>query len=233
MDIEKYYSELDKLSIQIDEEEISVHDFLERLLSQKNNLINELISFRKEFIDSNDSDKVFPFLGIGFFRDLKGLERTTCFVINFEILDIKAKNNWKRRCELYTKKQPLFVECPGLFSAIRKKNTTSIDQELIDVNAFEQINESEILSIKTTGKYTVLETTLSPTILLWTKNTFPDKNIYIRVNPYRVYNEKPQQLLLESILIPANPNWWRNLTIHNRVKTGASYILDDCSPNEN
>ena len=33
--------------------------------------------------------------------------------------------------------------------------------------------------------------------------------------------------------MPANPNWWKNLTIHNRAKEGASYILDDCSPKEN
>lgn len=121
MDIEKYYSELDKLSIIIENEDISVHDYLESLLNQNDKLIIDLLNFRKDFIDSNDNYKVFPFLGIGFFREIEGLERTTCFVITFEICEIKEKNNWKRKCELYSKEQPLFTECPNLFSEIRKK----------------------------------------------------------------------------------------------------------------
>ena len=43
----------------------------------------------------------------------------------------------------------------------------------------------------------------------------------------------PSGMLLESILMPANPNWWRHLTIYNRTKEGASYLLDDCSPKDN
>jgi len=34
-------------------------------------------------------------------------------------------------------------------------------------------------------------------------------------------------------LIPANPNWWKNLRIWKGNKEGASYILEDCSPKDN
>ncbi|WP_025866310.1 hypothetical protein, partial [Prolixibacter bellariivorans] len=63
--------------------------------------------------------------------------------------------------------------------------------------------------------------------------SFKDNPLYIRVNPFKAFKEQPLQTLFESILMPANPNWWRNLSIHNRTKEGASYLLDDCSPAKN
>lgn len=231
MNIEQYYNELENLSNAVEEKQIATHEYLESLIDRNDNLINELIDFRKDFIDSKEHDKVRGYLVIGFFKQFSGIERVTCFVMTFEIDEIKTKNNWKKRCELYSKEQPLFRKEPTLFDSIRKKDNGNQDLELIDFKVFNQINESEILNVN--KSYTLIDSALNPLIVVWSKENFNNNSLYIRANPFKIFDKQPPQLILESILMPANPNWWKNLTIHNRAKEGASYILDDCSPKEN
>ncbi len=231
MNIEEYYKELENIANTVGEKQIATHEYLESLIDKNDSLINELINFRKDFIDSKEQDEVRGYLAIGFFKQFTGIKRVACFVMTFEIDEIKTKNNWKKRCEPYSKEQPLFQKEPKLFDAIRKKDNGSKDLELIDFRVFNQINDSEILKVN--KSYTLIDSALNPQIVSWTKSTFNDRPLYIRANPYKIFDKQPPQLIFEAILMPANPNWWRNLTIHNRAKEGASYILDDCSPKEN
>lgn len=224
MDIEKYYQTLDQLADECLKSGLSTHDFIEDTIKTKRNSIDELITFRRSFIGAKELDEVRGYLAIGFFREYNGIERTTCFVICFELGDIATKKSWKQRCETYNASQTLFTKAPDLLKHV-------LNDDLIDKTALTQINDSEILQF--TGGYTYLDYSLNPLIASWTINNFPDKKIYLRANPHNFFDEQPPQLILESVLMPANPNWWRKLTIHNRTKEGASYILDDCSPKDN
>lgn len=231
MEIEIFYKKLEEVAEEIIKQGVSTHEYLEELIQKNDSTITDLINFRKEFVDSGDQEKVMPYLVIGFFNKYSGIERITCFLLTFEIDEIRTKNSWKKRCELYSLEQPLFIKEPTLFDFIRKKDNESFDLELIDFNYFEQINESEI--VKYRDSYSIVEYSLNPTILTWANATFSNKSLYVRLNPYEVYDQRPDQKLFESILVPANPNWWKKLTIYNRTKEGASYVLDDCTPKEN
>lgn len=226
-----FYKKLKEVAEEIIKRRVSTHDYLEELIKKNDLRIAALINFRKQFVDSGDQEKVMPYLVIGFFKKFSGIERITCFLLTFEIDEIRTKNSWKKRCELYSLEQPLFIKEQSLFNFIRKKDNESFDLELIDFKCFEQINESEI--VKYLNSYSLVEYSLNPTILTWANATFPDKPLYIRVNPYEVYDQIPNQKLYESILVPANPNWWKKLTIYNRTKEGASYVLVDCLPKDN
>ncbi|MEM9388832.1 MAG: hypothetical protein AAGA02_00075 [Bacteroidota bacterium] len=231
MSIEEYYRIIEELADKVERSEIATHDYLEELINEKNNQIFEVIDFRKEFLDAKEQDQVRGYLVIGFFKTLTEIERLTCFTITLEVDQIKSKNSWKKRCECYSKDQPLFKLEPDLLNKVRKKDTGSFDNELINLKALEQINDSEI--VKFNKSYSILDHSLNPQIVIWSQTNFPDKPIYVRVNPYKAFEKMPSQMLFESVLMPANPKWWKHLTIHNRKKEGASYLLDDCSPKDN
>jgi hypothetical protein len=224
MDIDQYYQTLQDLAGQFSKSTQSTHDFLEELIARNEPIIEELIAFRKALVGSKELEEVRSFLVIGYFQKYSGLERATCFIICFELNEIVTKLNWRQRCEPYTGSQPLFRKSPALFENIH-------NNDLIDFKVLEQVNGSEI--VKFANGYGYLDWTLNPMIASWTKQTFPNHEIFVRVNPQEFFERQPRQRLFESILMPANPNWWKNLSIHNRMKEGASYMLDDCSPKEN
>lgn len=224
MSIDEYYQALEELASKCLESGLSTHAFLEKIIESNKAVFDKLISFRKSFIGAKDHDEVKGYLTIGFFRRYLGIERTTCFIICFEIEEISSKKSWKQRCEIYKDSQPLFTRAPKLLEQV-------LNGDLIKSTALTQINYSEILQFY--NGYTYLDYALNPLIVSWVNNCFTDKRIYLRANPYKVFVEQPPQIILESVLMPANPNWWRKLTIYNRTKEGASYILDDCSPKEN
>lgn len=223
MEIDEYYAALDQLEQESTKSGLVIHEFLESLIKERDD-INELISFRKSFIGAKELEEVRGYLALGFFRKYQGIDRATCFVICFELEEIHIKNNWRRHCEDYNLKQPLFANAPELFGYI-------LNGDLIDRTALTQINDSEILQF--TGGFTYLDYSLNPLIASWAICNFPDSKIYLRANPYIFFDKYPPQQIFESILMPANPNWWQKLTIHKRTKEGASYVLDDCSPSVN
>lgn len=231
MDIENYYNKLEELAIEVLKQNIATYDFLDNLIEVENQQIIELINFRSKFVDSKDQDKVWGYLCLGFFNQYTGIERSACFMITFEIDEKKTKISLKKRCELYQIDQPLFQKEPKLFEYIRTKENGTKDFELIDSEVFEQIHDSEIL--KYNDSYTYIDSALNPLIVVWIKENFKDKPLFIRVDSFNVFDKMPRQRVFESILMPANPNWWKNLSIHNRTKEGASYVLDDCSPKDN
>lgn len=231
MDIENYYKILERLAVKINDSAVATHDFLNGELNNGNKDIKDLLDFRMDFIDEREIEKVSGYLIIGNFLNFNEMERITCFMMTFEIDEIKSKLGWKRRCENYDMSQPLFQKEPTLFNALRRRDNGVQDFELINNEAFAQINNSEILRIN--NSFTLIDSELNPLLYTWTKENFTDKPLYIRANPYKAYDDIPPQRIFESISMPANPNWWRNLSIYNRNKEGACYILDDCSPQEN
>lgn len=141
MDIENYYKNLENLAIKINELGVTTHDFLDSELNIGNKAIKDLVDFRRDFIDASEQDKVRSYLVIGNFLNFTGMERITCFMMTFEIDEIKSKLSWKRRCEIYERSQPLFQKEPTLFDAIRRKENGVQDFELIKSDAFNQIFE--------------------------------------------------------------------------------------------
>ena len=230
MEIEEYYKILDEFAEECNRSELSPHLFIEDKIIKNKVLIDTLIDFRKDFLGSSELNLVSAYLSIGFFKGYAGVEREACFVLNFDLTELAIKLEWRQRCEVYDNSQPIFQSCPDLKEIIRRKESGSLDNELIDFSALTQIGESEIVMFQ--NQYFLIDYCLNPIVIAWAKEKFPGKPLYVRIKPYKVYHQQPIQRLFESILMPANPNWWKTLKIHNRMKEGASYLLDDCVPNE-
>jgi len=226
MDIDEYYKILEQLAEDCIKSGLATHVFLENRIEKNRKFFDELIAFRKTFVGDKEFEDLRGYLEMGFFINYSDIERATCFVICFELEEIVTKKTWRQRCEKYNNSQELFINAPHLLNYV-------LNDELINRVAFTQINNSEILQIKKGGGYTLLDYALNPLIASWTISNFPDNNIYLRANPHKYFNERPPQLFLESVLIPANRNWWRNLKIYNGDKEIASYILEECSPKDN
>jgi hypothetical protein len=234
MEIEDYLIALDALAKGCFAQfpNLNPRKFIEDLVNTDKKHIDTLIEFRKDYLSEKEINNALALFPTGVFRCYSTeIERVTAFAICAELTSIVRKLEWRQKCNKYTAEQPLFLGCPTLMTAFRKKQNGVIDDELLDINAFEQKDDSEILQFS--GGFAYLEKCLNPAVLNWARTTFAQLPLYIRVDPYYYFSSEPPQRLVESITIPANPTWWKNLAIHNRMKEGAAYLLDDCSPREN
>ncbi|WP_353654264.1 hypothetical protein [Agrobacterium sp. Ap1] len=75
--------------------------------------------------------------------------------------------------------------------------------------------------------YTELCSYLSPEIVNWARNEWPDAPTFIRLNADRYIAEKPPQKLWESAMVPANPGWFSNFSLRKGMTEFASYQLLD------
>lgn len=228
MELDDYFSELETISDHCVADHLSAQSYLETLIREKPNTIRELIDCRKKYLASSDYSASSALLVVGLFSEFSDLDRITCITVCFELESSISRKSITRRCEKYNKAQDLFKRIPGLFEHIRTKPNGEKDYELIDYRALSQVNSSEIVHFY--GKFAIIDSYIKPSIVCWSKETFPDSPLYIRLNPHLAYDSCPPQLLEEVILMPANPNWWKNLELHNNTRTGASYTLEDCDP---
>ncbi|WP_431199618.1 hypothetical protein ACQ86K_01120 [Mucilaginibacter sp. P19] len=174
---------------------------------------------------ATEINRASAYLSIGYFKAYQGIKRETCFVICFELTEQVIKLEYRQRCETYHSGQPIFQAEPSLADHIRRKDSGNYDNELIDITAIQQIGDTEIAKYR--DHYFLIDYCLNPSALGWVKANFPDHPLFIRLKPHKVFDKQPPGRLFESILMPANPNWWKNLNIHNRDKEGAAYQLGE------
>ncbi len=231
MNLEQYLQKVSSLAIQIGEQAQPTHEYIDYQLGVNPSWNNELIKFRATLLDTADRDLVDPYLTMGFFNQLSGDERVSCWVLCFETDVEVTKNEWKNRCLKYNEDQPIFQSEPKLFDKIRKKKSGKSDYELINYYCLDKVNNSEIF--KFNNIFTILDRSLNPHIVYWAANEFSKSPLYIRLSHSEVFIEKPKQLALEATIKPANPNWWKKLAIYKGSHSGGRYDLQDCDPREN
>lgn len=224
MDLDGYFEKVNEAVNACISRCLSVQDYLEDLARDEPEIAKKIIEVRKPLLTQQDKDSLSGYLDIGYFRDFSSEERMALFSYLFDIsraLDIKSLNV---RFEQYDKNHPIFSKDSTLYDLVRTKTNGSRDNELLDSSGFYCVYGSEIFKRK--GFYYKLDPHLPPAIYTSSKIAFPDVPIFIRLDPSRVYDTEPAATLCESILIPANPNWWKQLKIRHRAKEGSSYSLD-------
>lgn len=223
MDIEDYFKRIDSIAKECISEEASIEEYIENATGTTARLISKLIQFRRDMLDGQDQKYVQGFLSVGYFEKYGGLDRIACFALYSDILRCRDQILAIDHCKKYELDQPLFKESPKLFEFVRQP-----ERELIDFSVLNQVGGSEIVQFE--GIYAKLDGYLLPSIVNWSDVEFPDSSIFIRLNPERVYHKEPLKNMMEEVLIPANPKWWRNLELYKNKKTGAQYI-GDSGPN--
>lgn len=225
MEIEDYYEILSGFALTINESGIATEKFIDNLILNERGTIDQLILFRKEFLGATELNRVSGYLVIGSFPSYQGIDREACFVICFELTEQVIKLEYRQRCEEYKLTQPIFLAEPSLAEHIRRKDSGSYDNELIDLSVLKQLGDSEVVQYK--DHYFLIDYCLNPSGLAWVKDNFNGLPLFVRLKPYKAFDTRPPGRLFESVLMPANPNWWKNLGIHNRDKEGAAYQLGE------
>lgn len=224
MDLDGYFEKVSEAVNACISESLSVQDYVEDLTRDNPETAQKIIEVRKSLLTQQDRDSLSGYLDIGYFRDFSSEDRMALFSYLFDIsraLDVKSLSV---RFEQYSENHPIFSKDNTLYDLVRTKTSGSKDNELLDSSGFDCVHGSEIFKRK--GFYYKLDPHLPPAIYTSSKIAFPDVPIFIRLDPGRVYDAEPAANLCESILIPANPNWWKQLRIRHRAKEGASYSLD-------
>lgn len=145
-------------------------------------------------------------------------------VIELEQAISRAK--LKGRFAEYSAEQPLFADCKGLWAFVRQRQGGGGVRDLIDSKAFGPSGIPGVLAFG--GRFVRIEPELHPTILDWAEQTFKAP-CFVRVDPTRTYSTPPRPLLLEEIMVPADPKWWKHLDLHRSKQTACKYALPEPS----
>ncbi len=224
MDLDEYFDSVDEAVNFCISKCLTAQDFVEDLTRDDPETARKIIAVRKPLLTQQDKDSLSGYLDIGYFKSFSSDDRMALFSYLFDIsraIDVKSLIV---RCKEYDINDPIFSEDITLYDLVRTKKNGSRDNELLDSSGLDCVYGSEIFKRK--GFYYKLDPLLPPAIYTSSKMAFPDQPIFIRIDPSRAYSAEPAATLCESILIPANPNWWKQLKIRHRNKEGASYILD-------
>lgn len=223
MNIDEYFNEVENAVSACVERDISSQEYVEKLIISSPEKIKSIIALRKEFLCASDYEQLGGYLEIFCFTQYDYSEKIALFSFMFEVGNILKAKLLRNRFQRYEENQPLFSKDSSIFKCIRKDSSGKPDLELIDDSCLENIQESEIFC--RSGFFYLTDPFLNPALYTLCQTQFKGSQIYIRLDPTVVYCSQPLFRLNEEILIPANPNWWKNLNIYRRDKEGASYFL--------
>lgn len=224
MTLDQYFQEIEYAVQECIKNGISSQQYVEQLISSEAEKADKIINIRKELLSPNDYEKIGGYLELGFFTEFDSKERIALFSFMFDIGKSLTVETLRERFRRYEINQKLFLSDATLFECIRKKSNGEKDFELIDTNSIKNVQNTEVF--ERNGFYYQVEPLLNPAIFSLCKENFKNSPIYIRLDPTKLYSSCPLFRINEAILIPANPNWWKNLNIHRRNKEGSSYILE-------
>lgn len=216
MDLNSYDQLVDRLASDCISSAAAPQDLLERFVDHNDPETLQAITLRGKLSDRVDAMRVEGLLVTGFFRRLQGEDRVGAFLLCFEVGDRIEHRRFQSRLALYQAGDPLFVLAPSLFQRAR-------GAELIPRGALGAIFDDGMVEID--RGFARLDPMLAPSIVHTITEAFPAADLYLRLDPEAAWHTRPSQLLLEAVMVPANPRWWRNLGLHRGQQTGARYEI--------
>jgi hypothetical protein len=193
-------------------------------------VVADCVACRELLLSGQEENDFSGYLVLGLFRGQSRRRRLATFAFCFDLQYTVDLLDIRRQCDRYDKAHPLFTGAPKLFDRIRKRDSGAPDLELIDLNAVRSVGGSEIYQVD--GGFAKLSPYLSPGIVNWACQKFPQSPMFVRLDPHRFYKDRPLQLLTEATLVPANPRWLPGFSLRKGMKEFAAYDLQDCSPRD-
>ncbi|WP_418639540.1 hypothetical protein [Winogradskyella sp.] len=230
-ELDNYYNFCIEIATEMWPEYKNPRDYCHVLYNEQDERFKEMLKTRSVLLDDNDYNKNGGLLGLGFFNGVTDDEKLACYCIVDDITSNLTYLDFEKRFEQYNKEHAIFNNVPNLWDEIRKSEGGKLDLELIKLSSLERINKSEVVTYE--NKYFKFDYALNPNIVDWSETNFDSNSIYVRLDPHEYHEEQPVQRFFESILQPANPDWWKELNIRHRGHEGSAYLLDDCDPREN
>jgi len=199
-------------------------DLLESLFAKDDPRLLQAVKLRAYLSDGVDAQRVEGLLVTGLFSRFQRDDRVGAFLFCFEVGDAAEQLRFERRFAPYRESDPLFQFHPKLLQEAR-------ELELIPRAALGKVYDDGTVLID--GGFARLERMLAPSIVHTLAEAFCDADIYLRLDPEVASKKRPQQMLLEAVMVPANPRWWRNLGLRNNQVTGGNYkIIEPASPQD-
>lgn len=222
MDINQYNSKIEAISHWKGE----IYRIMEFQLNSKNNeTLLDAIEFRKGNLNDNDCNISSGYLSLGIFKGYGEEFRTACICICLEAEYKRQVNNEIRNCSSYEGDEPIFNE---------KELSDHRNKDLIDYRIFKHREPASNI-FKFGDIWGYFDRRIPAQFYEWIDNCFADKPCRIRVEPYEIFSKKPEQMLIECMVIPPQFRWWDRLDIYTGNTTGSEYILlgDDIKNNRN
>ncbi len=214
MDIDDYDGAIAQLSQQVTAAGSDPQDFLERQLKANDVRAAELVRLRESLVAGADADSVSGLLVTGYFSSLRVKERVAAFLVCIEVARAIEISTLEKRLAAYVREQPLFVSSPYLYDKVR-------NGELLNSHAISSVRNDGM--VKLTGTCARLDPMLPPALVETLRAEFPNAPLWVRLDPQFSAVDGQSNILLEAVLVPANPKWWKNLGLFRGQETGGKY----------
>lgn len=176
----------------------------------------DLVALRVGFIEPQDRVRVGGLAASSLYADMRGDERLAAFIVLSELGDEIVKRDIARRFARYELNQPLFARFPRLWPKVR-------DGELVPASGVRHFRTSGLVEVF--GGWARIDAFLPPALLNWVQDSFSKLPLFIRLDPWFASSKKSEDPLEKAAVRPARPGWWRNLSLRNRERDGAHYVL--------
>ena len=216
-DIELYPHDLAEMVDQLEAKACAAHEWLESQLANADQIALRMVATREAILTSLDRERVLGYLTTDFFDNESGDRRVASFLVALDIEAAAARRLLELRCEPYQIGQPLFAGRTQLLERVR-------ESELVPVDCISSIDDDGVVEVD--GVFARLDPMLPPGIVRFLRQRCPSAPLYVRLDPTIAWNARPLQHLVETVLSPADPNWWKNLALHPRTSTGGTYSLE-------
>lgn len=216
MDIEEYDGSIRTLRDEAIAAQSAPQDLLDLKLKQGDSKTEELIRLRELLIAGSEADSVSALLVSGYFKALPARHRIAALLISCEVSRAIEQTTLQKRLSTYLPTQKLFMLSPSLYKSAR-------DGEMLEVRAVGEIGDDGLVQLK--EGWARLDPMLPPGLVQGLMSEFPDAPLWIRLDPDFAYSDLQPSALMEAVLVPANPKWWKNLGLFRGEATGGKYVI--------
>lgn len=216
-DIESYSHDLEIMVDQLDAQQCIPHEWLESQLANADQIALRMVATREAILTSLDRERILGYLAIGYFQHESIDRRMASILVALDIEAAVSRRRLQMRCAVYHLMQPLFARRTHLIERAR-------EGELLPVDCIGSIDDDGVVEVDEV--FARLDPMLPPGIVRFLHQCFPSAPLYVRLDPTVVWEARPPHHLVETVLSPADPHWWKSLAMHPRTSTGGTYILD-------
>jgi len=216
-DLDTYYLFVESLADECRRLDVSPQNLIARRARELHAPTLSAVRIRESVSDSSDRQKVEGLLLTGLFNGMPESDRIGSLLATLDVSHQIEQRDLEIRCAKYKESDKLFQVHPSLLSTAR-------DQELIPRAILTDVMDDGLVQIK--SGYARLDAMLPSAIVNLLATVYPLAPLFVRLDPQKAWLQPTEQLLMETILVPANPTWWRSLGLYRGKETGAQYVVD-------
>lgn len=193
--------------------EIAPH--LEKLLLKGDPEAEFVVKCKAEALTQTERIWVNEYLQFGHFKQFSEDQRRAAYGV---VLDVEYEKELKDQikfCTPYEGTEAIFKN---------REIAEQRNEDLIDRPIGQRLPNSNIFRIGNHWGY--YDRRIPLEFYDWLERCFKDKTSRIRIEPNGYYDHKPQDLLLEFLVIPPKWKWWKTLGQYLGDFNGSEYVLD-------